>query len=215
MAKVSKKKRWYRRGYKRYKGLSNQQYFRVKAEYYSEILFPLAANTGRAYFKATNASVVTLTQIMQAYSYVNVLSGIFAYYKITGIRIEIVPDARNVNLDKEVAIPNIGDHEQVIEPVVMVSYRAGNDNEQSLAEAKANNQSIVLNPHQKVSRYWRTYGASGAYRPATNGLDGAFTVQNDYNAQQAQFYNAMQQYKTQPSWKMKINIYLLYKQSKA
>ena len=215
MAKVSKKKRWYRRGYKRYRGLSNQQYFRVKAEYYSDILFPVAANTGRAYFRASNGRVVTLTQIMQAYSYVNVLSGIFAYYKITGIRIEVTPDARNVNLDKTVNIPVLEQDEQVLEPVVMVSYRAGNDNEQSLAEVKANNQSIVLNPHQKVSRYWRTYGASGAYRPATNGLDGAFTVQNEYDAQQAQLLNAMYQYKTQPSWKIKINVYLLYKQSKA
>lgn len=215
MAKVSKKKRWYRRGYRRYRSLNNQQYFRVKAEFYSDIMFPVAANTGRAYFKSTNTKVVTLSRIMQDYAYVNLLSGIFSYYKITGIRIEVTPDARNSNLDKTVNIPVLEQNEQVLEPVVMVSYRAGNDNEQSLVEAKANNQSIVLNPRQKVTRYWRTYGASGAYRPATNGLDGAFTVQNDYDNQQAQLFNAMYQYKTQPSWKCKISIYLLYKQSKA
>ena len=214
MAKASKKKRWYRRGYKRYRQLSNQQYFRVKAEYYSDILFPAAANTGKAYFKASNSRVVSLTNIMQAYTYTNVLMGLFSYYKITGIRIEVTPDARNLNLDKTVTIPNLGD-QSVIEPVVMVSYRAGDSTEQTLAEVKANNQSIVLSPSQKVTRYWRTYGASGAYRPSSDGLEGAFTLQNDYDAQQALVLNAMNQYKTQPSWKLKISIYLLYKQSKA
>ena len=183
MAKVSKKKRWYKRGYRRYRGLNNQQYLRVKAEFYSDVYFPPAANTGRAFFKTTNSTTVTLVNIMQNYTYTNVLAGIFSYYKITGIRIEVTPDARNTNLPKTINVPNLGD-ENVMEPVVMISYRAGNDNEQSLTEAKANNQSIVLNPKQKVTRYWRTYGASGAYRPATDGLDGAFTVQNEYNPPQ-------------------------------
>jgi hypothetical protein len=214
MAKVSKKKRWYKRGYKRYRGLNNQQYFRVKAEFYSDILFPMAANSGRAYFRATNSKVVTLTAIMQNYAYTNILAGLFSYYKITGIRVEVTPDARNANLEKTIQIPNIG-NESVIEPVVMVSYRSANDNEQSLTEAKANNQSIVLSPSQKITRYWRTYGASGAYRPAVDGLDGAFTVQNDYNSQNAPFDNVMYQFKTQPSWKIKISVYLLYKQSRA
>ena len=214
MAKVSKKKRWYKRGYKRYRNLSNMQYLRVKAEFYSDILFPPAANTGRAYFRTTNATTITLVQVMQNYTYTNILAGLFSYYKITGIRVEVTPDARNVNLEKTVQVPNLGD-QPVVEPVVMVSYRSANDNEQNLSEAKANNQSIVLSPQQKVSRYWRTYGASGAYKPATDGLDGAFTVQNEYNAQQAQLYNALYQYKTQPSWKIKISVYLLYKQSRA
>ena len=214
MAKVSKKKRWYRRGYRRYRNLSNQQYFRVKAEYYSDIIFPMAANTGRAYFYAENAKVVTLTNIMQKYTYTNVLMGLFSYYKISGIRIEVTPDARNAGLEKKVTVPNLGE-QNVVEPVVMISYRAGDSGEQTLAEAKANNQSIVLSPSQKVTRYWRTYGASGAYKPSSDGIEGAFTVQNEYDAQQAILLNAMYQYKTQPSWKVKISIYLLYKQSKA
>ena len=214
MAKVSKKKRWYKRGYKRYRALNNQQYFRVKAEFYSDILFPPAANTGRAYFRTTGNTVITLVQVMQNYTYTNILAGLFSYYKITGIRIEVVPDARNVNLEKTVNVPNLGD-QPVVEPVVMVSYRAANDAEQTLTEAKANNQSIVLSPSQKVTRYWKTYGASGAYKPASDGLDGAFTVQNEYNAQQAALYNVLYQYKTQPSWKLKLSVYLLYKQSRA
>lgn len=214
MAKASKKKRWYRRGYKRYRQLSNQQYFRVKAEYYTDVIFPMAANTGRAYFYAQNAKVVTLTNIMQKYTYTNVLMGLFSYYKITGIRIEVTPDARNVNLDKKVTVPNLGEQD-VVEPVVMISYRAGNSTEQTLAEVKANNQSIVLSPSQKITRYWRTYGASGAYKPSEDGIEGGFTIQNEYDAQNALILNAMYQYKTQPSWKVKISIYLLYKQSKA
>lgn len=211
---MTKKKRWYRRGYRRYRNLSNQQYFRVKAEYYSDIIFPAAANTGRAYFRTSNSYVITLVNVMQSYTYTNVLAGLFSYYKITGIRVEVVPDARNSGLPKTVTVPNLGE-EQVQEPVVMVSYRAASDGEQTLAEVKANNQSMVLSPSQKVTRYWRTYGASGAYRPTADGLDGAFTVQNDYNNQQALLYNALYQYKTQPSWKIKISVYLLYKQSKA
>lgn len=214
MAKVSKKRRYYKRGYRRYRNLSNQQYFRVKAEYYSDVLFPLAANTGRAYFKATNSYRVTLVNVMQGYAYTTILAGLFSYYKITGIRIEVTPDARNVNLEKTVNVPNLG-VQDVMEPVVMISYRAGNDAEQNLSEVKSNNQSIVLSPSQKITRYWKTYGASGAYRPAVDGLDGAFTVQNEYNSEQAPLFNALQQYKTQPSWKIKISIYLLYKQSKA
>lgn len=216
MAKGSKKRRYYRKYYRRYKRLSNETYFRVKAEFYASLQWRNQTGDPRIAFSYAGVQgvphIIKLSDIMQGYAYKNVLSGLFSYYKITGIRVEVIPDARNNQLDKTVTILNTAT--PVAETSIMVSYRAGDDTEQTLAECKANNQSILLNPRERITRYWRTYGTSGAYRSTSENLVGAFSIQNEITGNQ-QVDDIMYQYKTQPSFKMKINIYLLYKQSKA
>lgn len=212
MPKTTKKRRYYRRYYRRYKNLSNSSYFRVKAEYYSKVQFPYAPNSPHMYFVATNNNRITLAQIMEGYSYKNVLSGLFSYYKITGIRIEIIPDVRNANLEKKVTIRDV--EVSVVQAVAMISYRAGDDTAQTLSQVKTNNQSVLLDPNNKVTRYWRTYGTSGAYRNTGEDLLGAFTLQNEVSNDE-EVDKKQDVYENQPSYVIKINIYLLYKQSKA
>lgn len=208
----TKKRRYYRKFYRRYKNLNNSSYFRVKAEYYSRLMFPYAANNPHMYFDSTNNNIITLAQIMAGYSYKNVLAGLFSYYKITGIRVEITPDVRNQQIAKTTKYLNAD--VDVLESIAMVSYRAGDATAQTLSQVKTNNQSVLLDPNNKIVRYWRTYGATGSYRNTDEDLVGAFTLQNEVSQDDA-FDKVMYVFKNQPSYKIKINIYLLYKQSKA
>lgn len=196
--KTYTKRRYYRRYYRRYKNIS-MNYFRVKIEYNDRVHFSgeneqVEWNSRMAQQVPANRQLLTLAVIFNAYTYLNTLAGLFSYWKITGIRIEIIPEARNN------AIPSNTD-----EKYVMISYRAGNNTLQTFNEVKANNQSITLDPINKISRYWRTYNATGAWLSTDTAFDGAFTV----------FANENSTYLTQPSYKVKINIYVIYKQSKA
>jgi hypothetical protein len=175
-------------------------------------MFPYAANNPHMYFDSTNNNIITLAQIMAGYSYKNVLAGLFSYYKITGIRVEITPDVRNQQIAKTTKYLNAD--VDVLESIAMVSYRAGDSTAQTLSQVKTNNQSVLLDPNNKIVRYWRTYGATGSYRNTDEDLVGAFTLQNEVSQDDA-FDKVMYVFKNQPSYKIKINIYLLYKQSKA
>lgn len=197
--KASKKRRYYRRYYRRYRNVS-MNYFRVKAEFNDKLIFPnaeagnLVFYTKRADNIEARRSYVTFTEMMNQYMYTNTLAGLFSYYKLTGIRIEVIPDARNNGLG--------ADSE---DPELYISYRHGSNNGFTLQECRSNNQSIMLDSTQRVFRYWKVYGADGTYSATSNYPAGSLQVQSNLN----------RLYAVSPSFKVKINLYLLYKQSKA
>lgn len=223
MAKTTKKRRYYRRVFRRYKNVS-QNYFRVKAEFNDSIYFPtrlqlarggpvgFGGNWNDVNVPEANKGLLNLNRFMTTYPYTATLQGLFSYYKITGIRVEISPDPRNYTLPTTVIVGGV--NLPNYSPVVYFSYRAGNNTIQTLNEAKSNNQSVILSPTGKINRYWKVYGASGAYTATTEALDGAFSVVGimEENAQAIEGFDTFQ---SQPSYKVKISIYLLYKQSKA
>lgn len=229
MAKTKRYRR-YRKYFRRYKSISSN-YFRVKVEYIDRLIYvpynPLdsgaVANGGHIIFLNRNAQAelvnkqfVGLNNIQAAYSLDASLSSIFSYYRPTGIRVEVVPEARNSNLPLTFTYNNISYNVPVYYQVL--SYRAGNSTAQTLAEAKANNQSIVLNANQKTTRYWRVYGTTTAYAPTTSSFSGGFTVINEYptgGSENDQRTRAMMVYQLQPSWTVKISVYYIYKYSKA
>lgn len=233
MAKLTKYSRYKQKTkkFKRYKNIPTQ-YFKVKVEYNDKIVFPIltdpftddAANEGGpAFFFSkrgvnivANRSVVNLQEILEGYTYNNVLNGLFSYYKLTGIKVECVPDARNTTLVSSIEKDNI--ERPVFFPDVMLSYRSGSSEKQTLTEVKANNQSMLLNSLQKTSRYWRVYGANSSYTRTGQYFAGAFTVANSYPSDQSAGSKDVRRstiYAFQPSWTLKINIYYLYKFSKA
>lgn len=234
MAKT-KKRRYYRKTFRRYKGISSN-YFRIKAEFNDRIVFPsfepLTQNArnggGYAYFKTrenqstyTNRQIVNLGDIMAQYAYTQILAGLFSYYRPTGIRVEIVPEARNSSIDSVFFQPR-GDQDplkyEVPYPQVMFSYRAGDTSLQTLAEVRANNQSIMLNPSEKVTRYWRIYGTTTAYVSTNATFTGAFSIQNAFpsgSTEEEAATRGLMVYQLQPSWSVKISVYYLYKYSKA
>lgn len=230
MARKAISRKFRRRyGYKRYKSVS-MNYFKVKMEYCDRIIFsemtPLANNAkmygGPAKFK-TRALLaneepfkVTLQYVLDQYMYTNSLKAIFAYYKLTGIRVEIIPESRNSGLystyeaqDAKFGIPY---------PMIFFSYRSGTNDLQTVADCRANNQSIVLDPGRKVSRYWRVYGTTSTFVSTGSAFSGAFSIRNEYpqgeDAGSAQTRSLMV-YELQPSWQVKISVYYLYKYSRA
>ena len=197
--KYSKKYRRYKRFYKRYKSLVSYNYFKIKAEFNDFIYFPDQRNqpvfgSREADQVLANRSLLTNANAFQGYSFINMLAGIFSYYKIIGIRVEVTPDARNQSLQYDTD-----------EELVYLSYRAGRDNIQNIAEARVNNQSLVMNPIQKQVKYFKVYNDNGRYTSTEYTISGAWTVVST---------NAGV-YDEQPSYKVRVVYYLLYKYSKA
>lgn len=185
--------------YKRYKTIS-YNYFKVKAEFIDKIYYP--DNGGHAIFNsrrneqvAQNQFLLTNSQSFQGYTYINTLAGIFSYYKLLGVRVEVTPDARNQSLPANSVQPNL-----------YLSYRAGVNNGQTIGEIKANNQTLIMNPVQKQVKYFRVYNESGKYSPSVDPIAGAFTLLGDTQGDG---------YDTCPSYTVKLIYYLLYKYSKA
>lgn len=228
MAKT-KRKKYYRKTFRRYKNVSSN-YLRVKVEYVDRIVFPdhdvgsqAAEDLGYCYWKLRENQagqdakcVVNLGDIGTQYSYNAVLQSLFSYYRPTGVRIEAIPDSRNSGLASSIVVGN--NTFTYPYPYVMIAYRMGNNASQTLGEVKANNQSILLNTQQKVTRYWRVHGGTTAYAATTSSFSGAFTVRNDYNSNNdaaGRRDRALMVYRTMPSWSVKISVYYLYKYCKA
>lgn len=216
-------------GYRRFKSVS-MNYFKVKMEYTDRICFAFfvpgsngaISKGGPAMFKTRENLTgeepfkVSLQYILDQYMYTNSLAAIFAYYKLTGIRVEIVPESRNSALS---SVEEVNEQKWTIPyPMVFFSYRSGNNSLQTVAECRSNNQSIVLNPNQKVSRYWRVYGTTSTFITTGTSFAGAFTVRNEYptgDLDNAKAQRALMVYAFQPSWQVKISAYYLYKYSRA
>lgn len=225
MARKTTRRRYYRKFYRRYKNVTpSQQYFKVKLEAYSKISFPtteLYAQGGPTIFGINAADedviwadkgLLTIEQLFKHYAYKNTLSGLFSYYKITGIRVEVTPEARNTTLPTTVTV-QAATLPTVMEQVYL-SYRAGSNVIQNLNEVRANNQSILLDPYNKMVRYWRVFGGTTSYINTNQMFAGGFTTNSEtQNSQQA--IAVMDNYKMQPSWQVKFNLYILYKVSKA
>ena len=225
MAKTTRRRRYYKKFYKRYRNVTpSQQYFRVKLEAYSKISFPttgLAQNGGTPIFgvNSTDADVLwadkgllKIEQLFNHYAYKNTLAGLFSYYKITGIRVEVTPEARNSTLPATVMF-NQNTLPTIMEQVYL-SYRAGSNIIQNLAEVRANNQSILLDPNNRIVRYWRVFGGTTSYINTNQQFAGGFTTISETQAGQDAM-RLMDTYAVQPSWQVKFNLYILYKVSKA
>lgn len=228
MAK-GKKRKYYRR-YKRYRQISSN-YLRVKVEYFDRLAYQAyspfsneAIRDGGPMIFLRKASIeginnrrfISLGEIQTSYTYDNALTNLFSYYRPTGIRIEVVPEARNNSLPQDFVANNI--HHVIPTVYAVISYRAGNNNAQTLGEAVANNQSIVLNANEKSSRYWKIYGGTTAYVATSQAFSGGFTIANEYPVGETENEGrtrGMMVYSLQPSWSVKISIYYLYKYSKA
>lgn len=198
---MARKKKYTKRTYtyRRYKQIASRNYFKVKAEYYDAIWFP--DNGGKPLFAnrindegATVASkgTNTLNQMLTGYTYSVTLAGLFSFYKITGIALEIIPKYDNGNV--------------VTDQVdIYLGYRVGNATHMTLSEIKAVNQNLLLDPRNRQRKFFRTLGNFGDWTNTANAIDGAISIESSANGNKT----------TQHSWTIKVSMYLLYKFSKA
>lgn len=198
MARRSRKRNYYKKGYgyKRYKQVASRNYFKVKAEYYDEVAFP--QNSGQPVFSSTVLdeaylvkNVLTLKRIMEKYTYVTTLAGLFSYWKLLSVAVELIP------LDED---------SQVVDPVqIFMGFRMGKSTVMTLSEIKAVNQNMMLDPRNRQRRYWRTYGNYGDWTQTDTYFEGGLSVASGRNSILTD----------QRRWTIKVSLYLLYKYSKA
>lgn len=203
MAGDKKRRRYYRywrKTYRRYRNVS-MNYLRVKAEYEDKLLFPDQDVDGNIYWyekrnliDADARAVTTFSEAMSGWSSAAELQRIFAYYRLTGIRVEVIPDARNQSMNLS-----------SVEYPVYFGWRMGNVAAMTLNEIRSVNQSMLLNPVESKARYWRVYGTDGGYIVSTNGYSAAFTVRSQHGGV----------YNSKPSWKVKISLYLLFRYARS
>ena len=195
------KKNYYKK-YPYYKQVvASRNYFKVKAEAYDYIEFE--AQNGIITFRsqqgeqvALNRGVLTIGNVMDGYAYSVTLAGLFSYYKIIGIAIELMPEASNTNGAKQITD----------ERAIYLGFRSGSNNVATINEVRAFNQSLLLDSVNRQRRYWKTFGMYGDWTVSNQPVLGAFIVKNQGD-------NSSNN--VQPSWKIKISLYLLYKLSKA
>lgn len=198
MAKT-KRKRWNKK-FKRYKKVS-ENYFRVRAEVDGLIQYPANA-PGQPVFKLTNlgqlenpSNVLTFQSILTHQTYSVMLEGMFSFYKLLGVAIEVTPQAQNIagykNIDRE--------------PMTIIGVRAGKNGAMTFSEARSINSSMVLNPAQYQRKYTSLLGFYNSYISTDASFSGAVTIVAEDNT--GQLANS-------PTWVFKITQYMLYKKSK-
>ena len=197
---MARRRKYAKKTFKRYKSITaSRNYFKVKAEYYDVIQFP--DNAGKPLFlnrtadqnaNAATWSTNTIGKMMQGYTYSLTLSGLFSFYKIQGMAIEVIPKFNNAD--------------QVAQQTdVFLGYRVGNDDHMTLAEIKAVNQSLILDPRNRQRKYWKTLGNYGDWTNTSNAIGGGLSVESAVNGSRD----------TQHGWSIKVTMYLIYKFSKA
>lgn len=184
-------------GYKRYRQITSRNYFKVKAEFYDILKFPASNNiiifgsrSGQEI--PGNRSLLPISSIYTGYTYSNVLSGLFSYYKLLSVSVELIPKYNNAG--------QVDDQLQAF-----LGFRMGNGAAITLSEMKALNQSLLLDARNRQRRYWRVYNASGDWVNTNDALTGGFSVQSSGTSTTS----------NQHQWDIKIALYLLYKYSKA
>lgn len=198
MAKTVGRRRYYRRTFRRYKQLASRNYFKIKAEFYDRIRFPSGSN-GSVIFESksaesivANRSVLSLINIFNGYSYTQVLSGLFSYYKILSVAIELVPKYNTAD--------NIQNGS-----TVFLGFKLGSNDALTMQEIKALNQNVLLDPRNRQRRYWRVFNTQGAWSSSDTVISGGLTVASENQGEKD----------SQHQWDMKLSLYLLYKYSKA
>ena len=181
-------RRRYARGYRRYRGLSNQ-YFRAKIEGVYTIAFP--AEAGQPVFAETEQSVLRFTQVFSSSQYFGSLIAMFGYMKLTGVCMEVTPGPKNY-----AGTANVGTK-------ILVGYSYGSSTFQNYNELVANNNSIVLGVDTTKRKYSPAMGANGWLNAGTSESLGAFSVASSLNGTLT----------TMPTWTCRFSLYLIFKKT--
>lgn len=199
MAKPRARKNFKRNGYRRYRQITSRNYFKVKAEFYDLIKYP--DSKGAPIFGSRegqempiNRSVLPIPSMYVGYTYANILQGLFSYYKMLSIAVEIVPRYNN------------GD-QITAQAGTLLGFRMGKIEAMTLSEVKAVNQNILLDPRNRQRRYWKVFNSNGEWILTSDAMLGGLTVVSMNTEGSTKDEQHM--------WDIKVSMYLLFKYSKA
>lgn len=136
----------------------------------------------------------TFGELLANTTYINMLAGMFSFYRMTGISIETIPDSSNIGGNK------IIDNNSPI----FIGCRAGANDLMTFAELKSINSAIMLDPINRQRKYTKFYGYYGDWINTVGAPTGAVSVASLDN-------NILANSNT---WTVKFTMYLLYKKSK-
>lgn len=197
---MAKYKKWrrYRRYYRKKK--ISENYFRAKVEASGVIYFsenPVEGQqTGIALMNIGDGGVQRLTfrQILESTTYNVMLSGMFSFWRLTGMAIEVVPASSNSGGNKIISD----------EGPIYIAPRAGTNDAMNYSELKSINSAILMNPLQSTRKYTKFYGYYGDWISTDSYPQGAISIAALSGGLRA----------NKPEWTFKVTCYLLYKKSK-
>lgn len=181
---------YYRRGFRRYKNVSNT-YFSTRVEAVYTIAFPEQA--GHAIFvENQQLNTVTFNTLFTSSQYYGSLTSMFGYYKVSGVLMEITPGQNNF---KGITVVGLN---------VLLGFNFGKSGAMTYQELVADNNSIILGINTNKRKYTSTMGSNGWTSTADiNNSLGAFSVASSINST----------YTIAPSWTCRLAVYMLFKKS--
>lgn len=196
-------KKWLRKGgkwsWRRWrirKNIASYEYLKVKLEYNDVIKFP--TQQGEVQFKSQAAqgvpNFVSTDRLLNSTHYWATLSSLFAYYRVFGVSIEIMPSPSNTN--GSVAISNI-------DPVY-IAYNPGSSQVMSTPTIRSFNGSLMLDPTGRQRKYTTLYGGTADYKATTDTTAGGLTVRSTASGTD----------NNSPLWTVKVVLYVILKRSR-
>lgn len=180
---------YYRRGYRRYKNVSNT-YFRARVEGVYTIAFPEQAGTP-IFVENNQLSTVTFNSLFASSQYYGSLTSMFGYYKVSGILMEITPGQNNF---KGITVVGLN---------VLLGFNFGKGGAMTYQQLVADNNSIMLGINTNKRKYTSTMGSNGWSSTAENNALGAFSVAASMTST----------YTIAPSWTCRLAVYMIFKKS--
>lgn len=180
---------YYRRGFRRYKNVSNT-YFRARVEGVYTIAFPEQAGTP-IFVENNQMNTVTFNSLFAASQYYGSLTSMFGYYKVSGILMEITPGQNNF---KGITVVGLN---------VLLGFNFGKGGAMTYQQLVADNNSIMLGINTNKRKYTSTMGSNGWSSTAENNALGSFSVAASMNST----------YTIAPSWTCRLAVYMIFKKS--
>lgn len=180
---------YYRRGYRRYKNVSNT-YFRARVEGVYTIAFPEQAGTP-IFVENNQMNTVTFNSLFASSQYYGSLTSMFGYYKVSGILMEITPGQNNF---KGITVVGLN---------VLLGFNFGKGGAMTYQQLVADNNSIMLGINTNKRKYTSTMGSNGWSSTAENNALGSFSVAASMNST----------YTIAPSWTCRLAVYMIFKKS--
>ena len=187
------RRRAYRRSYtsRRWRRYRKYNYFTAKIEFDGDLVFP--TSSGQPKFSAGDNTAWGIGNALANNADFKRYIAIFQMYRIRGIRFEFTPTAGNSSIATIT-------HTKPI----YVGWNVTGTAEEIISMLKYSDKAILLDPLNKVTKYWSMWGYQDDWKIAQGLLAGYIAAQTDENATD----------NTGPAWSYRITFYVAFKSTK-
>lgn len=187
---------YYRRGSRRWRNFSKYNYSNVKIDCSFHVQFPRDSAAPVMYFTegaGNSATYFSIGSLMKDHTDWSNFKSLYQLYRLRGLRFECTPMSCNVNNEQ------VTQSSGVYLGFAYANFPGIDDGGNSWLQYTE--RSLVLNPIQKVTRYWSCYGAQDDWKTINTDLGGRVAV---YSAENATL-------DTGPVWHIRLVFYVTCK----